>query len=125
MADGLDHLSGHGLVGQEPERPAGMACGWGTAPQCDQPCLPLAIQQGTPGGIGRLLPVEGGLKPLCNQPLSDAKDAIDTDGAALGDSCIRPSRPIRIGFQKDIGMAYLVGCRLAFLGSSVNCSRSS
>src|SRR5262245_47922315 len=88
-----------------------MTFGWCTAPQGYQPCLPLAIQKGTPGGMGLFLPVEGGLQPLFDQSLSDAQHGMDTDGEALGYPCICPGMAIRIGFQKDMGMAYLVGRR--------------
>jgi|SRR5207249_2695934 len=98
MADGIDNLQDHCLVCQEPERPAGMSCGWCTTPECYQPCLPLAIQHGTPGGMGLFLPVEGGLKPLFNQTLSNAKHGVDTDGEALCYPFVGPGRTIRIGF---------------------------
>jgi hypothetical protein len=61
-----------------------MSCGGRTAPEGYQPGLSLAIQEGPPGGLGLLLPVAGGLKPLFDQPLSDSKHGMATDGAALG-----------------------------------------
>ena len=93
-----------------------MAFGWCTAPQGYQPCLPLAIQKGTPGGMGLWLPVKGGFKSLFDQPLSDAQLGIDADGEALGYPCICPGRAIRIRFQKDMGMSYLIGCSRPFPG---------
>ena len=66
--------------------------------------------------MGLLLPVECGLKPLFDKTLSDAQHSIDTDGEALGDLGIRPGRSIRIGFQKDMSMSDLVGCRFSFAG---------
>jgi hypothetical protein len=109
VAHGLDTLPGDCLVGQEPERPAGMACGWRTAPACDQPCLSRAIPAGRTGGRCLFLPVAGGVESLCDRTLSDAKHGIHTDGEALGYPLIRPGRTIRLGFQQEIGMAYRVG----------------
>jgi hypothetical protein len=110
VAERLDKLQDDGLVGQEPERPAGLAGGWCTAPAGEQPCLPRAIQQGTPGGRGLLLPVESCLQPLLAHTLSDAKHGMDTDGAALCNPCLRPGRAIRVRLHKAMGMRYLGGC---------------
>ena len=125
MADRLHNGQGYRLVGQEPQGPAGMPSGGRTAPERDQPRLALAIQAGCPGGALLGLPVERGLQPLFDQTLADAQHGIDTDGEALGDLRIRPGRPIRIGFQQDMGMADLGGGRFPFLVSSVNWRRSS
>src|SRR5262245_37695685 len=70
MADRRDNVQGHGLVGQEPQGPAGMPCGRCTAPERDQSCLALAIQAWQAGGARLFLPVESGLKTLFDQPLS-------------------------------------------------------
>ena len=86
-----------------------MPCRGRTAPERHQSGLALAIQAGRPGGalLGR--PGEGGLEPLFDQTLADAKHGIDTYGEALSDLGIGPGRPIRIGFQQDMGMADLGG----------------
>jgi hypothetical protein len=116
MADRLDNFQGHGLVGEEPARPAGGPWRWRTAPEGKQPCLPLVIQPGRTGGMGLGLPVEGSLKALFDQTLADAQHGIDADREALGDPGIWPSRAIRISFQQALGMAYLVGCSCALPG---------
>jgi hypothetical protein len=66
------------------------------------------------GGMRLFLPVECSFESLFDQALSDAKHGIDTDGEALGYPLIRPGRTIRIGFQQDIGMSYLVCCGFPF-----------
>jgi hypothetical protein len=93
-----------------------MACGWRTAPECDEPCLSRAIQEGSTGGMRLFLPVECGVESLFDQTLSDAKHGIHTDGEALSYLLIRPGRTLHIGFQQDIGMSYLVGCGFPFPG---------
>jgi hypothetical protein len=93
-----------------------MPCGRLTTPERDQSCLGLAIQARSAGGTLLFLPVECGLQSLFDPTLSDAKHGIDTHGEALGDLGIRPSRPIRIGFQQDMGVSDL-GCgRSPFAG---------
>src|SRR4029453_1712445 len=93
-----------------------MPCGGRTASERYQPGFCRSIQAGRTGGPLLFLPVEGGLKPLFDQTLSDPKHGIHTDGEALGDLCIRPGRPIRIGFYKDMSMSDLVGRCFPFSG---------
>src|SRR5262249_39779171 len=106
MTDRLHNVQRHRLVGQEAQSPAGMPGRRRPAPECDQACLTHAIQEWRAGGALLWLPVEGGLQPVFDQTLSDAQHSINTDGEALSDLGIRPSRAIRIGFQQDISMAY-------------------
>src|SRR5262245_31215942 len=114
MADRLDDGQGHSLVCQEPQGPAGMACGWLTASERDQSRLPLAIEERRARWTRLFLPVESSLQPLFDQSLSDAMDGIDTDGETLGDALIRPGRAIGISFQQDLGMPDLVCRRFPF-----------
>src|SRR6266568_8439927 len=93
-----------------------MSGGWRTAPERDQPCLSLAIQEGRMGGTSLFLPVECCLELLFDQTLSDSKHGIDTDREAFCYPVISPGRTIRIGFQKNIGMSYLVCCGFPFPG---------
>lgn len=116
MADRLHNVQSRSLVCQEPQGPAGMPGGRLTAPERDQSCLPLAIQARHAGGVLLLLPVERGLQPLFDPTLSDAKHGIDTHGEALSDLGIRPGRPIRIGFQQDVGVSDLVCGGVPFSG---------
>jgi hypothetical protein len=57
--------------------------------------------------MGLFLPVDCRLEPLLDQPLADPQNSIDADGEALGDPGVCPGRPIRIGLQQDLGIAYL------------------
>jgi hypothetical protein len=93
-----------------------MPGGGHTAPESDQACLPLAIEERQAGRTGLWLPVACSLEPLCDQALSDALDGSATDGAALGDALIRPRRTSGIGLQQDMGMPDLVCRRWPFPG---------
>jgi hypothetical protein len=114
MADRLHNVQSPGPVCQEPQGPSGMPCGGLTASERDQSCFGLAIQARRAGGALLFLPVECGLQPLFDPTLSDAKHGIDAHGEALGDLGIRPGRPIRIGFQQDMGVSDLVCGRSPF-----------
>jgi hypothetical protein len=58
----LHHPQRHQPVGQQPQRPALVALGWGAAGQRDQPGLLLAVQPATIGARGRLA-VDRGVQP--------------------------------------------------------------
>ena len=110
MAERLDPVSGHRLVCQEPPGPAGLPCGWLTAPERDPAGLALTSQARRSGGARLLLPVASGLKPWFDQTVSDPKNGLETDRTACGALCICPGRPLRIGFQQPLGLPHLGGC---------------
>jgi hypothetical protein len=75
--------------------------------------------------MGLWLPVEGGLKPLFDNTVSDAQHGIDTDGEAVGNPVAVQAGPSASAFNRRWACRVWEAAALPFLVSSANGSRSA
>lgn len=116
MRHGLDDLHLHYLVGEQPQRPPGTALRGTGAAQGHQMGFRLPVEFGQSRWIDLLLAVKGRFQTVLYQPLANKLDGMDRYGKGFGNLLILPIRPIRIGFEKDLGMLDLVCRRFSFRG---------
>ena len=108
MADRIDDLQGHHLVGEELQGPVPVT-GWRPAqPQGDQLCFRLAIKLARCRRLPAFLALQGRFKAFRDQAFADVLDRLGAAVECLCNPVVRPSRPIGIHLEQDLSTAELL-----------------
>jgi hypothetical protein len=105
VTDRIDDFQGHHLVGQQLQRPVSVAGRRFAQSHRNQLRLGLTIELARRGRLRAFLAVQGRFKAFGDQALAEVLDGLHTAIEGLGDLDIRPSRPVSIRLEQDLGAA--------------------